>query len=119
MDSQAENQLKEQIIRVYAKTLDLDLAFKIVKVKDREALLSDEVFQSRLAYEEAKRKEKLLENLFELADNAKTDSVRLGALMEIMKTYYPERFGKDKDKSDDVEQIILYLPENNRDGDTT
>ena len=110
-----DNQVKEQIYQSYEKTLDLDLAFKKFGVSEEEqkVLEKDEAFQARLAYAEANKKEQLLSNLFDLANRAKNDGVRLNALMEIMKTYYPERFGKDK-FSDDIQQVVLYLPENDR-----
>ncbi len=110
-----DNQVKEQIYQSYEKTLDLDLAFKKFNIskEDQELLEKDEAFQARLRYAEAIKQEQLLSNLFDLANRAKNDGVRLNALMEIMKTYYPERFGKDK-FSDDIQQVVLYLPENDR-----
>ena len=110
------NEAKEMIYKSYEKTLDLDLAFKklMVSEEEQETLRSDKEFQARLAYAEACKKEQLLENLFVLSISAKTDNVKLQALLEIMKTYYPERFGKDKDKQEETEKVVIYLPENNR-----
>lgn len=107
---------KELVYQSYEKTLDLDLAYKKLSVsKEEQDLLNNDIsFQERLAYAEASKKEVLLENLFNLANNAKTDNVRLNALLEIMRTYYPERFGNKKEQLEDKEQIVIYLPENGR-----
>jgi hypothetical protein len=107
---------KELIYQSYEKTLDLDLAYKKLGIskEEQDILQNDISFQERLAYAEASKKEVLLENLFNLANNAKTDNVRLNALLEIMKTYYPERFGNKKEQLEDKEQIVIYLPENER-----
>lgn len=107
---------KELVYQSYEKTLDLDLAYKKLSVsKEEQDLLNNDIsFQERLAYAEASKKEVLLENLFNLANNAKTDNVRLNALLEIMRTYYPERFGNKKEQLEDKEQIVIYLPENDR-----
>lgn len=110
-----DSETKELIYRSYEKTLDLDLACKKLRITDeaKDLLLKDENFKARLDYAEATQKEQLLESLFDLSKKAKNDAVRFNALMEIIKTYYPERFGKDK-ISEEVQKVVLYLPENNR-----
>lgn len=111
-----DNIIKEKIYQSFEKTLDLDLAYKKLNVseEDRKLLNEDKAFQARLAYAEATKKEELLSELFKISTTAKNEGVRLNALMEIMKTHYTERFGKDKFIDDGVQQIVLYLPENDR-----
>lgn len=116
---------QELVINSYSQTLDLELAYKKVGVSEEQIKLlnEDPKFLQRLAYEDAIKKEELIKSLFAMANNAKSESVKLSAVIEISRVLYPERFIKNKalkdNENDNRPQVIMYLPGNGRNDNQT
>ena len=116
---------QELVINSYSQTLDLELAYKKVGVSEEQIKLfnEDAKFLQRLAYEDAIKKEELIKSLFAMANNAKSESVKLSAVIEISRVLYPERFIKNKalkdNENDNRPQVIMYLPGNGRNDNKT
>jgi len=84
----------ELVYREYERSLDLDLAVIIVPLskEEREALLHDEELLARIAVYDAKYKTEMVEALRDLSTSSESDGIKLSALKELGKTYYPKRF---------------------------
>lgn len=87
----------ELIYRAYERSLDLDVAFAIVPLSDeeRQALLIDPELEARIVVLDAKVKEELVVGLRDLGRSAESEGVRLAAIKELGKTFYPKRFKED------------------------
>jgi len=112
--------IKEIVYRVYKRTYDMDLAYEAAHVsKETIALLNtDEEFQERIRLVSVEAKAKLIDALQILADPDEGNSAntQLRALEILGKIIYPERFDENarKRKEEDLPQVNIYLPENNR-----
>ena len=98
----------ELVYREYERSLDLDVAFAIVPLSavERTRLGADEELAARIAVYDAKYKCEMVESLRRLSTNAESDGIRLSALKELGKTFYPKRF-KDADVSVNVYYKVL------------
>jgi len=112
--SKAEQETKyyeklELIYRSYERSLDLELALITVPLNDaeRERLLNDAELEARIMVLDARNKEDMIDNLRDLSTGALSEGVRLAALKEFGKTYYPKRF-RDVDVPVNTQRVIRY-----------
>lgn len=84
----------ELVFRAYEKSLDLDVALTIVPLSDdeRTRLKADPDLIARIAVCDAKLREDMVMDLRDLSKNASSDGVRLQALKDLGRTFYPQRF---------------------------
>lgn len=96
-DGTAENGYADKlelVFRAYEKSLDLDVALTIVPLNDdeRTRLKADPDLTARIAVCDAKLREDMVMDLRDLSKNASSDGVRLQALKDLGRTFYPQRF---------------------------
>lgn len=99
----------EQVFRFYERSLDLDLALTVVPLSDAERvrLLEDEELEARIFVLDAQNRTEMVEQLRALGKTAMSEGVRLAALKELGKTYYPKRF-KDIEPVSEKQRVIRY-----------
>lgn len=100
---------QELVFREYERSLDLELALAIVPMTDddRARMEVDEELAARIFVLDCKNKAEMVEQLRDLAKNAYSEGVRLSALRELGKTYYPKRF-RDEVFGSRMERTIRY-----------
>jgi hypothetical protein len=100
LDANVYAEKLELVYREYERSLDLEVAFAIVPLSEEEKsrLTRDEELAARIAVYDAKYKTEMVESLRHLSMNAESEGVKLSALKELGKTFYPKRF-KDSDVS--------------------
>ena len=88
---------QELVFLEYERSLDLEIALTIVPLteQEKEQLLNDEELAARIIVLDAKNKEELIINLRDLGRSASSEGVRLAAIKELGRTYYPKRFKDD------------------------
>lgn len=84
----------ELVYRQYERSQDLDIALTVVPLSDEEKarMREDQDLVARIAVFDAKQKEEMMLDLYDLAKHAKSESVKLGALKERCRVLYPTRF---------------------------
>lgn len=99
----------ELVYRSYERSLDLEIALIAVPLSDaeRERLISDEELEARILVLDAKNREDMVVDLRNLGTGASSEGVRLAALKELGKTYYPKRF-RDVEVVERVQRVIRY-----------
>ena len=100
----------ELVYRAYERSMDLDIALTIVPLSEAERikLSEDQDLAARIAVYDAKTKEDLFVDLWNLSKEADSDSVRLSALKELGKTLYPKRFKDNTQIQPDMPRVIRY-----------
>ena len=100
---------QELVYREYEKCLDIDLAMTLVGLSNEEQdlILNDKELEARILILDASNKADMLIQLRELSKSAYNEGVRLAALKELGKTYYPKRF-KDEGQSTRKQRTIQY-----------
>ena len=88
---------QELVYREYERCLDLDLAMTLVSLSEDEQtlILNDKELEARILILDASNKADMLIQLRQLSTSAYNEGVRLAALKELGKTYYPKRFRDD------------------------
>ena len=88
---------QELVYREYERCLDIDLAMTLVGLSEEEQtlVLNDKELEARILILDAGNKAGMLIQLRELSTSAYNEGVRLAALKELGKTYYPKRFRDD------------------------
>jgi hypothetical protein len=99
----------ELVFKAYERSLDLDIATKVVTLTpgEREKLLNDDELLARIAVLDAKNQEDMVVDLRHLIDHAESEGVKLAALKEFGRTYYPKRF-KDAEVGTRTPRMIKY-----------
>lgn len=99
----------ELVYREYEKSLDLEIALTIIPLNDaeRERLLEDEELAARITVLDARNREDMVVDLRNFSTGAMSEGVRLAALKELGRTYYPKRF-KDLEIPDKIQRVIRY-----------
>lgn len=88
---------QELVYQEYDRCLDIDLAMTLVGLSEEEQtlILNDKELEARILILDAGNKANMLVQLRELSTSAYNEGVRLAALKELGKTYYPKRFRDD------------------------
>lgn len=91
---------KEDIIKSYRESFDLDASYRINHVSraERARLEQDEEFQGRLEYFLTIEKTRLYESLREMMTGDVKDETRLKAIIKLGEILYPEKFIEGYDK---------------------
>lgn len=99
----------ELVYRSYERSLDLEIALITVPLNDaeRERLLNDEELEARIMVLDARNREDMVTSLRDLSTGALSEGVRLAALKEFGRTYYPKRF-RDVDVPVNTQRTIRY-----------
>lgn len=99
----------ELVYRSYERSLDLEIALITVPLNDteRERLLNDEELEARIMVLDARNREDMVSDLRNLSTGALSEGVRLAALKEFGRTYYPKRF-RDVDIPVNTQRVIRY-----------
>jgi len=120
----AEMSVKEKmegIVASYSGTYDYDLSLKMFNVteEERREMEDDRFFLLRLNTLEQQCKASIIKKLIDMSDNAKLESVRLNAIIELGKILYREKFvPKDKESNGDTTvKVEVYMPNNGRDSE--
>jgi len=113
----------ELVFRAYETSLDLEIATTIVPLtpEERERLLNDKEFEARILVLDAKNREEMVVALRDLGRSAESEGVRLAALRELGRTYYPKRF-RDTEAGRQMPRMIKYQivsPDGDVDADKT
>lgn len=84
----------ELVFAEYEKTFDLEVALDLIPLTpdERKRLAEDELLAARITVQDARIKRALVDKLKNLMDNSASDTVRLAALKEFGRTFYPKRF---------------------------
>lgn len=111
--AQLESQYAEKlelVYREYERSLDLDIAMTIVPLSpgERARLLDDQELAARIAVLDAKNRSDMVEILRSMGRASVSDSVKLAALKELGKTYYPKRFKESGEVGPGMPRKILY-----------
>lgn len=82
---------KEQVIKSYQKTFDLDLAYKKIGItkEEKAELEKDEVFQSRVQFFLIEEREKIISVLRDLM-TSENEAIAFKAVTEIARVLYPD-----------------------------
>lgn len=111
--AQLESQYAEKlelVYREYERSLDLDIAMTIVPLSpgERARLLDDQELAARIAVLDAKNRSDMVEMLRSMGRASESDGIRLAALKELGKTYYPKRFKESGEVGLGMPRKILY-----------
>jgi hypothetical protein len=100
----------ELVYREYAHSLDLDIALTVVPLTpgERAKLLEDDELAARIALLDARNRGEMVDMLRKIGRSSESDGIRLAALKELGKTYYPKRFRDTGDASASIPRKILY-----------
>ena len=109
----------EYVLITYKIGLDLEIAYLRcgVSEEERELLEEDETFRHRVRIIDTDIHEDLIAKLRDLAEDADSESVRLQATRDLGKIFYPKRFREQLTVELKTNNVIIYLPEKDKDGD--
>jgi hypothetical protein len=101
----------ELVYREYERALDIDIALTIVplSLSERSRLLQDEELAARIAVLDAKNRSEMVEMLRRLGRSSESDGIKLAALRELGKTYYPKRFKDAGEAGGAMPRTIRYV----------
>lgn len=101
--------------------MDYDVAILSAQVTDEELveIEKDSLFKAQITLIDVQFRERLIDNLKDLANPAKTktERVRLEAIKELGRLFYTERFTQDTTEDDGKAKIVIMLPTNGREED--
>ena len=116
MDTLAEK--KQKILNSYQRAMDYEVAILSAQVTDAELeeIEKDTLFKAQIRLVDVQFRERLIDNLKDLANPAKTktERVRLEAVKELGNLFYGERFKQAKDEDNEKAKIVIMLPTNGR-----
>jgi hypothetical protein len=112
------NEKKELILRLYEKTLDVNLAFRKLRISDIEQkqILDDSSFNDRLTYILTEVQEDIITTVRGLL-GSDSEAIRLRAATKLGEILYSSRFiyGQKSDEQESENKPLIYLPDNGRD----
>jgi hypothetical protein len=108
----------EYVFRAYEKSLDLDIALALVPLSaaERDRLIEDSELRARIALYDAKVCEELVDGLRCLVKGAASEGVRLAAIRELGRTFYPKRFKHDAIINLALPEVVIKGPDESDDG---
>ena len=112
---------KQKILNSYQRAMDYDVAILSAQVTDEELveIEKDSLFKAQITLIDVQFRERLIDNLKDLANPAKTktERVRLEAIKELGRLFYTERFTQDTTEDDGKAKLVIMLPSNGREED--